>query len=141
MAKPAWAKLRTPLVVKIWLIPTASRAATPPTAIPLMKAETVVAGGHPVVDVGGEQVEPVAVLPLGQQCRLVVEELLDLVLQLDVHPGDGRLVPGHGFEVEGHRLTPRAAMRFSLAASISDQLSQVIMSIQHWYMPRAAVSA
>src|SRR5207244_7574568 len=37
-----------------------------------LPAEPVVAGGHPVVDVGGEQVEPVAVLPLGQQCRLVV---------------------------------------------------------------------
>src|SRR5438132_13638045 len=76
MAKPAWAKLRTPLVVKIWLIPTASRAATPPTAIPLMKAATVISEEHAQV--------------LGVERRLVEDHLAagDLPADAPVDPAD-----------------------------------------------------
>jgi hypothetical protein len=82
-------------------------------------AEAVVAGRHPVVDVSGEEVEPVAVLAVGQQRCLVVQKLLDLVLELETYPGQRRHFDRH-----------RATSRFSRAASISDQLSQVIMSSQ-----------
>src|SRR2546427_10887970 len=85
MAKPAWAKLRTPLVVKIWLIPTASRAATPPTAIPLMKAATVISEEHAQV--------------LGVERRLVEDHLAAGDLPADA-PGDpaDAVVAGGGAE-------------------------------------------
>ena len=110
-----------------------------------LPAEAVVTGRHPVVDVVGEEVEPVLVLPVGQQLGLVVEELLDLVLEFDVDSRHGRLVARHPFDVEAHRATGpclegRRASRSFRAASMSDQLSQVIMSAQRWYIPRAPIS-
>src|SRR2546427_10507956 len=84
MAKPAWAKLRTPLVVKIWLIPTASRAATPPTAIPLMKAATVISEEHAQV--------------LGVERRLVEDHLAagDLPADAPVDPADAVVAGARG---------------------------------------------
>ena len=71
-------------------------------------AQPIAAGGHPVHQVLGEQLQPRMKAPLVQQPRLVIEKVLDFQAKLGVRGGSHEyllaMCCGHGFAVMGECL-------------------------------------
>ena len=95
---------------------------------------------HPVMDVVGDQSQPVAEAPIVEQCRLVVEELFDLVLQSHPLREVGRQA-GVVLRLRGQRHDQiRPTGDTERVASSSCQSRARIHSPQHLYVQRWACS-